>query len=59
MTLKRYNVTVDGRREQKTVLQLSDEDAKRAGLTDKDLWTADGAKAAPEPSNKARTPRNK
>lgn len=62
MTLKRYNVTVNDRRSTQTVLQLSDEDAARAGLTDKDLWTPDGkppAKAAAKPVNKARTPRNK
>lgn len=63
MTLKRYNVMTTGRRSTATVLQLSDEDAKRAGLTEKDLWTPDGAqpaaKAAERATNKARTPRNK
>lgn len=63
MALKRYNVTVNDRRSTQTVLQLSDEDAKRAGLTDKDLWTPEGAepaaKAAPRRTNKARTSRNK
>jgi hypothetical protein len=65
MTLKRYNVTVNDRRSTQTVLQLSDEDAKRAGLTEKDLWTPDGKTAAKPAaksrtsSNKARAPRNK
>lgn len=62
MTLKRYNVTVNDRRSTQTVLQLSDEDAARAGLTDKDLWNPEGKparKAPAKPANKARTPRNK
>lgn len=42
--LKRYNFTDVGRRGSvPTVLQLSDDDAKRLGLTDKDLV---GAKAS-------------
>lgn len=62
MTLKRYNVTVNDRRSTQTVLQLSDEDAARAGLTEKDLWTPEGKparKAPAKPANKARAPRNK
>lgn len=49
--LKRYEVTVEGRRPTTTTLLLSDEDAKRMGLVE--------AKAAAAPDNKARTARNK
>lgn len=48
MALKEYEVTLDGGR--KTTLRLSDEDARRRGLT---------AKQQPAPKNKQRTTKNK
>lgn len=49
--LKRYEVTVEGRRPHTTTLLLSDEDAKRMGVHE--------AKADAPATNKARKPSNK
>lgn len=51
MGLKRYEVTVEGRRPHTTTLLLSDEDAKRMGVVEE--------KAAAPASNKARKTGNK
>lgn len=61
MSLKRYEVTVTGRRETTTILQLSDDDAKLMGLTSKDEVKGDKpeAKAAPAAKARTRAPRNK
>ncbi|QOI67653.1 hypothetical protein SEA_ORCANUS_8 [Arthrobacter phage Orcanus] len=53
MALKKYSVKVN---DYTTVLQLSDEDAKKRGLTEKDLFKPagkSGTKAAAAPANKA------
>lgn len=66
MTLKEYDVIVDGRR---TTLQLSDEDARAHGLhvpahrapasQPAETQDAPETKAADAPANKARTAANK
>ena len=50
MSLKEYEVTVDGRHPHKTTMLLTEADAKRLGATE--------VKAA-KPANKAKTPANK
>ena len=63
MGLKEYNVVVGNT---PTTMQLSDEDAERFGVTEKDLVKAEKPAAKPatstptaKPAAKARTPRNK
>lgn len=59
MGLKEYNVVVGNT---PTTMQLSDEDAERFGVTEKDLVKAEKpATSTPtaKPAAKARTPRNK
>lgn len=59
MSLKEYEVTVQGRHPHKTTMLLTEADAKRLGATEISASTGKPARKAKAPANKSRAASNK